>query len=226
MSQTFVEILAKFNRKERYYLLGMALGNPTFAISQEFTNILQRAFPDRGIDFSEARFVAMDYHIDWIYASLCLCTKAPPIAILENGIHLYPRDNRLQCITATQQDIDLVIAFGDLSGPALTHFIMLEAKGATGWTNFQLQEKAKRLEVIFGSDGKEWKDIVAPYFAILSPKKPSDRLSTSGFPEFMKPNGQLTWLEMSMPSGLQKVTLCDENGRDCQDGPLWKVETH
>ena len=224
MSHKFIDNLNQFNRKERFYLVGMALGNTDFAISEQFTARLQAAFPDEGINFSHKRFAAMDYHLDWIYASLYLAAEAPAMAKVVSGLRLYPRDKKGKCITATVQDIDFVTAFGDLSNPNLTHFIMLEAKGASGWTNSQLKKKAGRLEAIFGHDGKRWQDIVVPHFAILSPRKPSDRLRVNGFPEFIAHSGQLVWLEMPMPNRLQKVTRCDENGRNSEYGTLWKVD--
>lgn len=224
MSYKFVDNLRKFNRKERFYLIGMALGNEDFAISEEFTGVLQQTFQNKGIDFSDRRYVAMDYHLDWIYASLFLSLESPAVAKVVGGVPLYRRDEAGKCITATQQDIDLILAFGDESNPDLNHLIMLEAKGAMGWTNAPLSDKAGRLGAIFGHDGRKWKEIVVPHFAIVSPKKPSDRLRVNGFPEFMAPGGRLMWIEMPMPKGLQKVTRCDDTGRDNQQGSFWKIE--
>ena len=224
MTQKFVENLRKFNRKERFYLIGMALGNQDFAISKEFTSLLRNTFKGSGIDFHDRWFAAMDYHIDWIYASLLLSSEATATAKTVDGIPVYPRDKAGKCITATQQDIDFVLAFGDEADASLTHLIMLEAKGATGWTNSQLSEKAERLAAIFGHEGKRWKYIALPHFVIISPRKPSKRLNVNGFPEFMVPNGDLLWLEMPMPEGLQKITRCDDNTKETQHGNFWKVE--
>ena len=65
MTQKFVENLRKFNRKERFYLTGMALGNQDFAISKEFTSLLHDTFKVSGIDFHDKRFAA-DVVKSWI----------------------------------------------------------------------------------------------------------------------------------------------------------------
>jgi hypothetical protein len=224
MKNDFVENLKKFNRKERFYLVGLALGNKKFTISQEFTDVLSDRFNNENIDFSDAQFVAMDYHLDWIYARLVLSSGKPPIAKFVQDICLFTRDEEQKCITATQQDVDLLLAFGDKLDPELIHLLMLEAKGATRWTNSQLADKADRLGAIFGHNGEKWKYIAKPHFAVMSPKPPSHRLTLDGFPEFMAPNGQLLWIKMPMPKDLQKVTRCDAVGTNDQHGDFWKVE--
>ncbi|MDD9301398.1 MAG: hypothetical protein HUK40_03250 [Desulfobacter sp.] len=195
MSYKFIDLLKKFNRKERFYLIGMALGKKDFSLSEKFILELQKAFPNNGIDFSNPLFSAMDYHIDWIYASLFLSSKSPNVKKYIGDIALYSRDIDKQLITGTQQDIDFISVFSDKTNPERSHLIMLEAKGATGWTNDQLQSKAQRLRAIFNNDGKKYHDIVQPHFAILSPKKPSKKLKTTEYPEFMTPNNQLVWIK-------------------------------
>lgn len=59
-------------------------------------------------------------------------------------------------MTATQEDIDFLIAFADKDDSSLVHLVMLEAKGVTGWSNSQLARKARRLNAIFGNDGTAW----------------------------------------------------------------------
>ena len=222
MSYQFVDNLRKFNRKERFHLIGMALGNEDFAISDEFAAQLQKTFCSEGIDFADRQYVAMDYHLDWIYASLFLSSKSPAVVKVVGGAPLYERDKARKCITATQQDIDLILAFGDQSSSELTHLIMLEAKGATRWSNSQLSDKAGRLAAIFGRDGKKWADRVLPHFAIISPKRPS-KLRVCEFPEFMAPEERLLWIEMALPEGLQKVVRCDDTGRNNQYANLWRI---
>ena len=66
---TLLEHLESFNRKERFFLIGEALGNRAFQLSTDFRTRLSEAF---GIEPPSSAFVAMDYHLDWIHASLFL----------------------------------------------------------------------------------------------------------------------------------------------------------
>jgi len=66
---TLMEHLESFNRKERFFLIGDARGNRAFQLSADFRARLSEAF---GIEPPSSAFVAMDYHLDWIHASLFL----------------------------------------------------------------------------------------------------------------------------------------------------------
>ncbi|MHB1416709.1 MAG: hypothetical protein ACYC1C_15800, partial [Chloroflexota bacterium] len=99
--------------------------------------------------------------------------------------------------------------------------ILLEAKGATGYTNKQMDSKASRLAKVFGHDGRLW-SYATPHFALLSPRRPS-QLNTDEWPEWMKADGKPTWLPLPMPEGLVRVTRCDEKGKAVQDGRYWRV---
>ena len=62
---TFLKLLESFNRKERFFLVGQALGNPNFQLSDGFRSMLggQDAF---GIVPPKDALVFMDYHLDWL----------------------------------------------------------------------------------------------------------------------------------------------------------------
>ena len=66
---SLMELLESFNRKERFFLIGDALGNRAFQLSNDFRARISEAF---GIEPPSSAFVAMDYHLDWIHASLFL----------------------------------------------------------------------------------------------------------------------------------------------------------
>ena len=61
--EQLIEHIQRFNRKERFILVGQALGNPSFVLGREFktklADCLQRAIPDDA-------YCAMDYHLDWL----------------------------------------------------------------------------------------------------------------------------------------------------------------
>ena len=69
---TLMEHLESFNRKERFFLVGNALGNPDFQLSTDFQTKLNTAF---GIQPPNSAFVAMDYHLDWLHAGPFLASR-------------------------------------------------------------------------------------------------------------------------------------------------------
>ena len=68
-----IEWLEAFNRKERFFLVGNALGNTNFNLSDEYRTKLHSVL---GIHPPQHSFVAMDYHLDWIHAGLFLSSSA------------------------------------------------------------------------------------------------------------------------------------------------------
>jgi hypothetical protein len=61
---TIIEQFQAFNCKERFFLIGKALGNPEFRLDESFrvevANTLQLNIPHDA-------YPAMDYHLEWIY---------------------------------------------------------------------------------------------------------------------------------------------------------------
>jgi hypothetical protein len=205
--QSFIDNLRRFNRKERFYLLGFALDRPSFTLGRPFRSKLLAAF---GLHVPTDAFVAMDYHLTWLYASLYLEDQSgdgpfPAAAGVERG---------------NQQDIDLLIAY---ETEEVTHVLLLEAKGLMDWDKETMEHKAERLSQIFGETGNHYCGVI-PHFAIHSPFKPSG-LTTPKWPTWMTDNDhQPAWIPMRLPEDLQKVTRCDENCRKKYDGGYWKIE--
>lgn len=200
------DYLRCFNRKERFSLVALALGNPQFRLSREFRDALHVVLK---VDVPEDAFVAMDYHLDWIYASLHL---------YESKGDLGPHSNLEGLIRAHQEDIDLLVAFEEQS---VSHVILLEAKGVGGFINKQMSSKARRFKEIFGQDGKKWPDVV-PYFAIVSPTRPR-RLNTADWPSWMLGANGIPRIEMEMGLDLKRITRCTVEGVPLATGKYWKV---
>lgn len=203
----FIENLRSFNSKERFHLVGHILGNKDFTPSKSFKEGIEKLFC---LKIPDEAFAAMDYHIDWLYASLCLT--------LDNSSDSDIFPNHDHMIKAQQQDIDFIIAFAEESS---CHVILIEAKGVTGWTNKQMNSKADRFANIFGSDGKKWLS-VQPHFLLLSPERPS-RLNVSKWPAWMTVDSQLPWAELPIPTGLRKVTRCTPGGQKDRNGQCWRA---
>ena len=196
-----------FNSKERYYLVKFIQGesslNPSVEFRQRLENLLKIQVPENALS-------VMDYHIDWLYACLNLANDNDFGRVYINNGNI---------IKAQQEDIDWLIAFKQNED---YHLILIEAKVVTSWDNKQMKSKADRYKVIFGIDGKTWKNVI-PYFVCVSPSKPK-RLDVTNWPEGMKPNGEINWLKLSKPDGLKKVTRCNESGKKSQAGLCWKIE--
>lgn len=202
-----IENLRSFNSKERFFLIGHILGNTEFAPSEAFTEIAEDKV---GLKIPDESFAAMDYHLDWLYASLCLT--------FNDGGESQIFANTDQIIKAQQEDIDFIIVFAEED---FCHVILIEAKGVTGWTNKQMNSKAMRFGEIFGSDGKKWPR-VKPHFVLLSPRRPK-YLDVSKWPNWMAVRDQLPWIELPVPTGLRKVTRCNSEGQEDRNGQFWRV---
>ena len=204
---TLMEQLESFNRKERFFLIGDALGNQSFQLSSDFRVRLNAVF---GIMPPSRALVAMDYHLDWIHASLFLSLPEND----EDAIYL----NTRTIATGTQEDVDLLVAFEE---GCITHLLLIEAKAETGWTNKQTLSKAKRLESIFGTDGTNYPQ-VKPHFGLMSPRRPK-QLNTYLWPPWMTRDGEPFCFELKVPIGRRKVTRCDSSGRPSAEGDHFRA---
>lgn len=200
-----VPYLRRLNRKERYFLVGLALGNREFRLGDGFREQLSDLL---GLRVPEDAFVAMDYHLDWLCAAICLAATSG-----EAGPH--PRDPRL--IGGTQEDVDLLVAFDDEEE---SHVVMIEAKGVTAYSNRQFRSKLERLSAVFAMPQARR---LVPHFVLVSPARPR-YLQHEGCPRWMLDRqGQLAWLPLPIPPGLQKVTRCTADGVPDQRGDFWMV---
>lgn len=195
-----IEILKKFNRKERFFLIGQALGNHTFELSDSFRKDLCAKI---GVEVPDCAYAAMDYHLDWIAASLRAYCEPDPTK------ESYSNEGRV--VTGTQQDVDLLIAFREGED---YHLILVEAKGYSYWDNEQLLAKAKRLNMLFGDDGKRSHPKVKPHLCLMSPRRPG-RLNCAEWPQWMK---EYCWLELNLEYPRWRVTRCNSDGKSSEEG--------
>ncbi|MFL9691726.1 hypothetical protein [Aeromonas veronii] len=215
MSNNLIDNLKSFNRKERFYLIGQMLGNPEFRMDKTLLDEISRLI---GITIPSEYFAAMDYHLDWIYASLFLTQEHDEKPFPRNFI-----DNNKKVdlqISGTQEDVDFLLAFVDHENT--THIVMIEAKGDSYFSNGQLDSKNKRFKAIFGNENT-WPN-VRPHFIICSPKKPQ-KINIEEPAYFMFKDFKLPWLELDMGNGKNKVTRCVQNGEPSNNGEHWKVES-
>ncbi|WP_421189019.1 hypothetical protein [Aeromonas enteropelogenes] len=215
MSNELIKNLKSFNRKERFYLVGQMLGNPEFRMDDKQLDEISALI---GIKIPTEYFAAMDYHLDWIYASLFLTKNDAGKAFKRNRIE----NNGIKIdyqISGTQEDVDFLLAFVDHENT--THIVMIEAKGDSYFSNAQLNSKNKRFKAIFGNEDT-WPN-VRPHFLLCSPKEPQ-KINIEEPAYFIFKNSKLPWLELDMGNGKNKITRCNENKKPSNNGEHWKVE--
>lgn len=211
---TIEQALRRFNRKERFILAEWLLAPAPFALGRAPRSELATALGDRGVvDVPEGSFVAIDYHLDWVYAALCI--HSGKWSADGGAPEQRPGGNQL---TANQEDIDAIVAWTARDG--VSHIVLIEAKAYTGWTNKQLQSKADRLSAIFGKTRGDCWPGVRPHFVLAGPK-PSKNIDESGWPEWMR---KPATIDLPAPVGPRSaVTRCDEHGRPSAKGDRIKV---
>jgi hypothetical protein len=202
-----LELLERFNRKERFFLMRHALDN--FRLSCDFRKQLG---DEIGLEIPEDTVVAMDYHLDWLTAALYVHNSVDGRRFFENP--------EQQIVKGNQEDIDLLVAFTD---GAQYHIVLVEAKGgATGWTNKQMKSKADRLTLIFGSEGKHYSG-VEPHFCLTSPRCPK-QLNVSEWPGWMSKDDQsYYWIKLKFPKDRIRVTRCDDEEMPSAKGNHFKI---
>ncbi|WP_323895748.1 hypothetical protein [Aeromonas veronii] len=219
MSNNLIDNLKSFNRKERFYLIGQMLGNPEFRMDDKQLDKISNLI---GLTIPRKYFAAMDYHLDWIYASLFLTQNDANTAFKRNSIENDGVKIDYQ-ISGTQEDVDFLLAFVDHENT--THIVMIEAKGDSYFTNTQLNSKNKRFKAIFG-DEDTWPN-VKPHFLLCSPKEPQN-VSIEDPVYFMLTKDQNPiWFPLLMGTGKNKVIRCmddDKNNKPSSEGDHWKVE--
>ncbi|WLD21903.1 hypothetical protein [Aeromonas veronii] len=171
-----------------------------------------------GLTIPRKYFAAMDYHLDWIYASLYLTKNNTASCVERNFINENGIETDYQ-ISGTQEDVDFLLAFVDHENT--THIVMIEAKGDNYFSNGQLDSKNKRFKAIFGNEST-WPN-VKPHFLICSPKRPQ-KISIEEPAYFIFKSSKLLWLELGMGDGKNKVTRWGEENKPSSDGKYWTVE--
>lgn len=219
MSNNLIDNLKSFNRKERFYLIGQMLGNPDFRMDDTQLDEISRLIK---VKIPSEYFAAMDYHLDWIYASLFLTQDYDENIFTRNFID---NDKKVDLqISGTQEDVDFLLAFIDHENT--THIVMIEAKGDSYFNNAQLNSKNKRFKAIFGNEDT-WPN-VRPHFLLCSPKEPQN-ISIENPAYFIYPQeSQLIWFSLIMDTGKNKVTRCmggEKNNKPSNEGDHWKVES-
>ena len=218
-----IDILESFNRKERFFLIAQALGQkrdnkPAFTLSDNFRRELEQKL---GFDFEipADAFVAMDYHLDWVAASL-VKWKSVKAGKADKSTFLNPGQ---EVVEGNQEDIDLLVAF-DCGGQY--HLILIEAKayqgkGYAGFDRSQLKSKSDRLDKIFDKAGQKYPGVTL-YFCLMSQNKP-----TSQTP-YEWPWDEAPWIPASLPDKNTRRIVeryNAETGKADKDGDHFRIRS-
>lgn len=231
---SLLEYLASFDRKERYLLVRGALGMTHFALDPAFRERLSAAC---ALKVPADALVCFDFHLDWLHAGLVLAAAPVEQPVWPNetpgfvkgvrGDENFRLDEKVVA-SGNQEDTDLLVAWQD---GAVTHVLLVEAKGTTGWGNKQMLSKARRLGAIFGPKGNRFTGVL-PHFVLCSPQRPRPpqtprpprQLDVQFWPDWMTDaTGQARWIELPIPESLRSVTRCDEAGHPSAEGKFWRV---
>ncbi len=208
MNNDLIELLCQFNRKERFFLVGDALGKRNFGLSSDFRKRLQNAI---GLNESipPDAFAAMDYHLDWIAAALTAFAKGDTKQVFANESY-----DGEKLVMGNQEDVDFLVCFKGREDKYI--LIFLEAKGYGAWDSAQMKSKMKRLRRIFGDKGKSIGK-VKPILCLTSPRPPE--LKYEDWLEWCIPDDRSPyWLKLPLPDNRLLVTRSDADGRSSKDG--------
>jgi|SRR5579864_1436823 len=221
---TLIDYLRQFNRKERFFLVGWALGNPAFTLGESFRSVLQKHL-QLVVGIPGDAFVAMDYHLEWLYAALRLASNGGKAGPFPNppqvSVGGFDSASSVPLVLGNQEDIDLLIGF--VSGDR-TYLLLIEAKGATGFTNKQMLSKVRRLTAIFNdpslSELKLEKRLI-----IASPLEPSKLVTADWQPWMLRDSSPKKpwWIPMEFPKQALAVSRCDAGGHPSAQGTYWTV---
>ncbi len=223
--------LARFNRKERYWLLRAALGDKSKVLDDNFLHQLGQA---TGLSIPASAWWAMDYHLDWLVGALHLLRQSEQVTVTAQPPVEKPPDNVDKLVCGTHEDIDLIVAFENT-------LLLVEAKGDTAWSNYQIRSKHRRLSVIL----EQFKDMgrypaITFKLVLTSPSRPQKLKpgDESPWPEWMLgQDGMLChvplWIGDSNPfqtadspepsQGMLIVTRCNDQATPDANGSHWAI---
>ena len=158
-AKCLVENLKSLNAKEREYLVRYAYQGDEQArspLSEAMVRDLTALLPELGK--AKCVFAGMDYHLDWLHASLYLACRSLSVdeafrkeRVESLGGDLQGElDKSLRPVTGGQEDVDLLTVFAD---GETTFLLFIEAKGVGSFGRVQLARKLVRLDRILALSG-------------------------------------------------------------------------
>ena len=145
---TLPALLDALNRKERFWLLRQAIGEPFGSLSEDFLRAIEEQLGS-DVMIPTDPWWAFDYHLDWIAVALRLFGEGRSLSSEDRRPEPIPNvgaptDGETTggpLVRGSQQDADLLIAYGRT-------LIVVEAKAGTSWSRSQMDGKVERLDEI------------------------------------------------------------------------------
>ncbi|MBC8752405.1 MULTISPECIES: hypothetical protein [Paraburkholderia] len=212
--------LGRFNAKERFALIQRVLGVEFVPHAGFLSEVLAKC----GINAKPERvFCAMDFHLDWLYAALISneLRQDEPLRLLADEAGVLP-------VTGRQQDADFVMCFTErpATAPAITHLLLVEAKGVGSWDAKQMRSKLAQYRAMKPAFDRN--PNVRPRLVLMSPQNPipsTTRQSAAfrnvidSFNEF----GEVVWVELPVDNTFSVVRCNAEGAPDGKTPTHWKL---
>lgn len=212
-----VHALESFNRKERNLLLRAALGHKTdkpLQLDADFCALSSAKLNIANIPSNA--WWATDYHISWLAGALAMYFN-DTAALTQGRLNLTARDRNL--VEGNQEDIDLVIAFGQ-------DLVLVEAKAFGAWSNAQIDSKLDRLNLLLDYYNliKLPETSIRFHFVLISPRRPEKLTAKS--PPWSTYGPELAWVRLDVEAtAVSEVTRCHADGTIGRDGSHWRILT-
>ena len=220
MSQ-LVDILERFNRKERNLLIRDILGcqDKPLPLEKDFRARLAEATA-LPAEVLEHAWWTTDFHFDWLAGALLTFVKGETLT-------RQPKTGEL--VKGNQEDLDLLVVAHDPAATVPYHLILIEAKAYGHFTSGQYGSKVTRLEQLYGFYRELDPDSVQInfHYVLYSPTKPT-KLVPKHLPwNPVDPAAPPTIQHMPLKLARQKssilaVTRCNERGVPDEQGQFWR----
>jgi hypothetical protein len=213
------QTLESFNRKERNLLVRAALGHKEtpLRLSAKFRAKVSEKL---GIGtIPEDAWWATDYHFGWLAGALAVYS-GDQAALLEPG-RPNPPDltSKRRLVEGNQEDIDLVIAFGQ-------NLILLEAKAYGAWSNGQMKSKLERLHLLcaYRDELRQASDLPIDIHLLLISVAEPQKLAKVRVP-WSDSEIDLPWISLDIDEKIlvRTVTRCNSQGIADAMGDRWRV---
>lgn len=215
-------VLAAFNRKERYFLLGAAatelpdaeVHGPSMRVTNAFRTRLGEA---TGWHVPRHAWVGMDYHLSWVHAALeWFAGEAWPHQPSPHPSQL--TDDGALLVSGSQEDVDLIVCWSSSEGPRLA---LVEAKGYGAWTKKQADSKLARLAAIVAA--AQAQSAVDVRFVLASPRPSS--LQVAGWPAWATRAGgnDALWVQLPVPTARLSTQRVNDEGASASTGTRWRI---
>jgi len=194
-----VRALERFNRKERNWLVRDALGAGAVALCPNFRGRLSECMRlvEPGADVPDRAWWSTDFHIDWLIGAMAILDKG-------EGTIGTPWPDLEGLVRGNQQDIDLIIAWGNT-------LVLVEAKGVGSWSGSGTTQKLERLSSL----PSELFERVNVFLVFCSPG--DDGKPDSGWPGWLRNGPQRLHLKLARPE-VEKSLLRVERCKPAQSG--------